>query len=84
MVRNLCIQLFPTPSPKKLCKKSSKLDHTDDTQWLMMGDLNEISNHNRKLPQHQGTRYVKFNKFIQEMGLLDLGYSRLQFTWLLI
>lgn len=47
-----------------------------------MKDLNELSNSNARLTQNRGnsTSYTKFNRFIQQMDLLDLGYSILPFT----
>lgn len=55
----------------------------DDMPWLIRGDFNIIMNESERVgraaPDTNAMR--DFNNCILDMGLMDLGYSGLSFTW---
>lgn len=63
-------------------RQISQLTQDDNQPWLLVGDLDGMSNSNRKCSAQHGssTRYIQFNKFIQQNGLIDIGYLGLPYT----
>lgn len=64
-------------------KQIAQLLGNDIDPRLMVGDLNENFNLDEKRSPHVGSsiRYEKFNKFIQDNSLVDVGFQSNKFTW---
>lgn len=45
--------------------------------WLLFGDLNEVKSGGRSIWR----RKLYLNHFLQQVGGIDLGFSRAKFTW---
>lgn len=57
-------------------KQITNLPNTENNPWIIIGDLNELSNPHRKASASKGnsTRCNNFKKFVQSHYLIDLGY----------
>ncbi|KAJ8440029.1 hypothetical protein Cgig2_020517 [Carnegiea gigantea] len=56
---------------------------TNTTPWLLAGDFNETRNMEERRNYSEGLqrRCAKFDHWIENNGLMDLGYSGPRFTW---
>ncbi|KAL8159095.1 hypothetical protein V2J09_000632 [Rumex salicifolius] len=70
-------------SREALWSKLLEFSVDNNLSWLLMGDFNET----RSLEERTGNldalrrRCDWFNHWIEEMGLLDVGFTRQKFTW---
>lgn len=77
----LYIWIFLTDFLKNALGKISSLPDMYNFLWLIIRNLNELSNSNKKSSKYKGnsTRYDKFNKLINNNRLIDL--LGVAFTW---
>ncbi|KAL8152326.1 hypothetical protein V2J09_010086 [Rumex salicifolius] len=70
-------------SREELWRRLLEFNNPEMFPWLLMGDFNETKN----LEEPTGTsdemrrRCSKFNSWIDEMCMMELGYSGARFTW---
>lgn len=59
------------------------LPNTENNLWIIIRDLDKMSNPNEKVSESKGnwTWYNNFNKLVQNNNLIDLGYRGNPFTW---
>lgn len=83
LVRHHLIRISATVSSKICMNQISTLDNLVNIPGLILDDLNETESPKERLSDHQAksTRSIKFNSFIQKIGLMDIGNSGSLYTW---
>ncbi|KAL8129303.1 hypothetical protein V2J09_018458 [Rumex salicifolius] len=74
----------PTPHAREVLWNHLLNLKTDNSKpWLLMGDFNETSNLEERSSESDGMRRrcERFSAWIDEMDMIDLGYTGSKFTW---
>lgn len=83
MASYILVWISSTTLQKYVWNEIAGLTITDETPWMIIGDLNELPSVQEKFASNLGnsSRFNKINNFLSRNNLVDVGSSGLPYTW---